>query len=358
MTPLRYWRFCLVTLGCGGLFALAGAWTAQLKPSEVLLFYPTYAAADGDFWQFEVHGCVFDPEVDSLIRHESLEAFARLIGLKPEDAAKPIFEQRARAFLVDHKGDKCIAIRVGETELAAGVSGANGHFQQTIRINKAGVERLAGQGAWLTLPAVLGKSDQRAFTCRCRLIEPEGLSIISDIDDTIKISEVRDKHALMARTFLREFEPVPGMPELYQAWEKQGAVVHYVSASPWQLYEPLDAFITKHRFPAGTFHLKQFRLKDTTALSLLESPEKAKPPLIEPILQAFPKRRFILVGDSGEKDPEIYGELARKHPEQITRVVIRNVTHEPADAERYSKAFKDVPREKWQVFAEAREVKP
>ena len=47
--------------------------------------------------------------------------------------------------------------------------------------------------------------------------------------------------------------------------------------------------------------------------------------VIERILADFPRRRFLLVGDSGEQDPEIYGAIARKHPEQVERIFIRNV---------------------------------
>lgn len=62
------------------------------------------------------------------------------------------------------------------------------------------------------------------------------------------------------------------------------------------------------------------------------------------------------MGDSGEKDPEIYGELARRHPEQIEAIYIRDVTGEGPEAERYGEAFRDVPEGKWRVFKEAGEL--
>jgi phosphatidate phosphatase APP1 len=65
----------------------------------------------------------------------------------------------------------------------------------------------------------------------------------------------------------------------------------------------------------------------------------------------------MLVGDSGEHDPEIYGELARKHPEQVVRVLIRDVTGEAADADRYRTAFQGVARKKWAVFKRPAEVR-
>ena len=189
-------------------------------------------------------------------------------------------------------------------------------------------------------------------------LEDEGVSVISDIDDTIKITEVRNRTATLRNTFLREFQPVPGMADVYRSIARSNqATFHYVSASPWQLYEPLAEFVRAKSFPAGTFELKQFRWKDRSALDLFASPEKFKPGVIEPLLKQFPKRKFILIGDSGERDPEIYGVLARKFPNQIIHIYVRDVTNEPRDSLRYRKAFRDVPDSKWQSFRDPGEIK-
>ena len=68
------------------------------------------------------------------------------------------------------------------------------------------------------------------------------------------------------------------------------------------------------------------------------------------LMSQSPNRRFVLVGDSGEKDPEIYGALARQHPKQVTQIFIRDVTSEPPSAARYRKAFRELPDGLWQVF--------
>jgi phosphatidate phosphatase APP1 len=129
-----------------------------------------------------------------------------------------------------------------------------------------------------------------------------------------------------------------------------------VSASPWQLYAPLSEFVTEHGFPSGTFHLKKFRPKDRSAANLFASPEETKRQAIVPLLQAFPQRRFILVGDSGEKDPEIYATLAREYPRQVFRILIRNTTAETPDSPRFQEAFRDLPEEMCQVFEDPREI--
>lgn len=66
----------------------------------------------------------------------------------------------------------------------------------------------------------------------------------------------------------------------------------------------------------------------------------------------------ILIGDSGEKDPEVYGTIARERAPQIRRIYIRDVTNEAATAKRYEVAFDGVPRDKWVVFQDATKLPP
>ena len=167
-----------------------------------------------------------------------------------------------------------------------------------------------------------------------------------------------DRKALLRNTFCRPFKPVPGMAAVYRGWrDSVGAQFHYVTASPWQLYAPLAGFTRSNGFPAGTFHMKEVRVKDSSVLNLFQSPERYKLAAIEPLLRQFPNRQFVLVGDSGEKDPEAYGALARKYPGQVRHIFIRDLTGENAEATRYRKAFAKIPDEVWQVFKEPLEIK-
>ena len=331
---------------------------SEIKDDEVVVFYPTYARQvdDGRAWSVSIHGVIFEPEEDSLKREALLGLLRRLGGLAREEAETSIFKDRARAFLVDNEGGKGIAIRLGTKAYAAGTSGANGHFTATLKLPAAEVDRLRRADPdgpdWLTFQAVTRPGDRRTFAGRVRLIGPEGLSVISDVDDTIKVSMVRDRRALMRNTFLREFKPVEGMAGLYRRWADAGAAFHYLSASPWQLYGPLREFVEDQDFPPGTFHLKRFRLKDRSALGLFGSQQGYKSAAIERILADFPRRRFILVGDSGEQDPEIYGAAARKHPEQVVRILIRNVDGSDQEDARFKAAFDAVPSDCWRVFSD------
>jgi phosphatidate phosphatase APP1 len=204
---------------------------------------------------------------------------------------------------------------------------------------------------------IIRRDRQEAAPTLLELVEPTGVSVISDIDDTIKISAIGNRRELLRNTFCRPTAPVPGMAELYRAWAEAGVRFHYVSASPWQLFEPLGAFARSNGFPAGVFHLKQVGVTDGTLRRLFDSPEEYKVPIIGELLARFPQRQFILVGDSGEKDPEIYGELARKHPAQVSKILIRKTDGATMTEERLRSAFAGVPREHWQVFEAPEEVR-
>ena len=344
------------------LFAATSSFAADLKKDEELIFFPVIAqqVAKGTAWEAEIHGWVFEPERRTL----ELELFRTALKVKKEEmteAENVIFTERARTFMVDNERGKDVSIRIGDKTYPVGKSAASGHVLGRIRLSNEEVEALrkgaGGSTDRITFYAVTPQSDARVFAGEIHLIADAGVSVISDIDDTIKVTEVRDQHQLLLNTFFRPFKPVDGMAAVYQAWAKNaGAKFHYVSASPWQLYPSLADFILSNDFPVGTFHLKQFRWKDETFLKLFESPEEYKPGVIEPMLKRFPNRRFVLVGDSGEKDPEIYGNIARRFPKQVTRVLIRDVTNEVATSERYQKAFKGVPAGLWKVFRDPKEV--
>jgi phosphatidate phosphatase APP1 len=275
------------------------------------------------------------------------------VSLTP--AEDKLFVQRARLFMVDHKEGRKIIIRIGETEFTLPKTGANGEFSTIIQLSDAQVEKLRSLG--VALRAVLPAKDSRTFAGELNFFDDSGVIVVSDIDDTIKITQVRDRKATLRNTFLEPFQPVPGMAQVYHEWaEKAGAQFCYVSASPWQLYSPLADFIRSNGFPAGVFYLKSFRWKDESFFNLFEGPEKYKPTVIEPLMKRFPNRKFVLVGDSGERDPEIYGALAREHPQQVVKILIRNVTDEGPQAQRYKAAFRGLPEALWKVFSEPTEI--
>jgi len=334
---------------------------STLKDDEQLLLYPAWAKAAKAGWEVHVHGLVYEPERRRLLG-AAVQRLARLGEHDLTSAERQILAERTHYFMVDDERGKRFVVTVGNREFPLGKSAANGQFSSRWRwpTNETTFTELQPTNRFsrLTFDVPAPDGRKRTVPLEVHWLEERGWSVISDLDDTIKISHVLDRGALLRNTFCRPFRPVPGMAELYQQWARQGAQFHYVTASPWQLYEPLAGFVRSNQFPRGTWHMKPFRWKDASAFELLASPERFKTETLEPLLRAFPQRHFLLVGDSGEKDPETYGALARKFPAQIRGIFIRDVTREPASARRYHLAFAGVPAERWRLFREASELQP
>ena len=91
-------------------------------------------------------------------------------------------------------------------------------------------------------------------------------------------------------------------------------------------------------------------------VAMLSAPETYKRTSIETLLRDFPRRKFALVGDTGEKDPEIYGDLARRFPQQVRFVGLRNITNDTLESDRMKAALRDVPAERTLLFREPSEL--
>jgi phosphatidate phosphatase APP1 len=292
------------------------------------------------------------------------------LGLKRDDEKTKILKRRVGPFLVDNERRKELVVQLGCTDNSGEScrvfplpqSKKNGHFEAMLNIDDEELaaiqEATCDEKNTVHYQAVVEDSDERIFEGLAMLISPTGISVISDIDDTVKITGVGDKRALLRSTFMEEFKEVPGMAQMYQQWASDmDAKFHFVSSSPWQLWEELETFLSRVGFPMATFHLKPIRLKDRTLLNLWKCPLETKIAVIESILESFPLRQFLLVGDTGEKDPEVYGEIARRYPNQIKGIYVRNVTNETGEEERYQEAWVDVNPEICHVFTDPSSVK-
>lgn len=155
---------------------------------------------------------------------------------------------------------------------------------------------------------------------------PKGVSLISDIDDTIKHTAINDgARAIFRNTFTRELGDltIDGVREWYNTMHDMGVQLHYVSNSPWQIYPALTTFFKFSHLPNGSFHLRQY----TGVLQgIFEPVAERKKPSLAKIMRDFPDRKFVLVGDSGEADLEVYTDVALDYPGRVLGIFIRDVT--------------------------------
>lgn len=334
----------------------------DLSRDEEVVLFPTYAAFDpaSETSTFPLHAWIFEPEEDSKWRGDLLGHLTLGITLTEQERVSPVFRQRGRMFLVDNERGQKLVANVAGHKLQLPASEANGHIRHSVTLPTADVSRDATGDRKATFvlrySLEVPRGDPRSFLGRIHFIAAEGWSVVSDIDDTIKISNVREKAELMRNTFLRKFKPVDGMAARYTAWSREGVAFHYVSGSPWQLYPALADFTDEAGFPQGTFHLRTLRIQDGSARDMLAAPSEFKLAEIEKLLKDFPNRKFAFVGDSGELDPEVYGEIARRFPKQLRFVAIRNITDERLENTRMKHAFRDVPAERCLLFSRPEEL--
>ncbi|OAA74498.1 actin cytoskeleton organization protein App1 [Akanthomyces lecanii RCEF 1005] len=172
---------------------------------------------------------------------------------------------------------------------------------------------------------VLGNEDLSA-TQEVKITEPKGVSLISDIDDTVKKSNIASgAREIFRNTFIRELRDltVEGVQEWYTDMHKQGVMFHYCSNSPWQLFPVLASFFKLGGLPPGSLHLKQY---SGMLQGIFEPVAERKKGTLTRLLHDFPDRKFLLVGDSGEADLEVYTDLAIANPGRILAIFIRDVT--------------------------------
>lgn len=207
----------------------------------------------------------------------------RLLDLDAGDLDTEVFRRRADAFLFQRLAGRRVEIDVAGHTVATGRSDRTGHFQAQIDLDDEVIAAAEGVLPCVARLRPAAGDPPESFGAHLvqgsiHVVESAGLSVISDIDDTVKITNVADRRELLRNTLLREFAAVPGMAAVYRRWQDAGTAFHYVSASPWQLSPCLARFITAAGLPAGSMHLKLFRLQDSTPLGRLPSRKRSKPP--------------------------------------------------------------------------------
>lgn len=156
--------------------------------------------------------------------------------------------------------------------------------------------------------------------------------IISDIDDTI-VQTFATSLARMARTVLMENAksrlPFEGVADLYRALHRDLNPLFYVSSSPWNMYELLHDFMNINGIPPGPMFLQDWGIDEQTFFK--SSHETHKLAQIQLLLEYYPGLPFVLIGDSGQHDPEIYLKVIQSNPGRIRAAFIRDVTPDLRD---------------------------
>ena len=294
-------------------------WLTRTDPLQIMPF-ASYGTAKG----LHVRGRALEDEaidlaqkgtvpllINSWKRFESDEI--RLAPLSLELANGQCYH-----FCTDHKGYFHLDAEV--SDLGA-LANTEGWVPYTVRFNSESLNRpIRNQNRFLG----------------AMLIPPASAEygIITDIDDTILHTGVTSlfKWKVLANTLFKRAEsriPLQGASELYHKLHngKSGNAanpIFYVSHSPWNLYRYLEYFLNRNKFPKGPILLRSMA-------SVLWRQKRGSIPhkhgTIVHILKTYPHLSFVLIGDSGEKDADIYLDLARQYPDRICSIFLRTVRH-------------------------------
>lgn len=210
----------------------------------------------------------------------------------------------------------------------------------------------------------------------------KNIGIISDIDDTVLVTDCRSKTKMLVNTFFKSVEKreaVKGKSLLYRSIINSNNQIPliFLSSSPIHLYQYLSAFLALHKFPAYIMKLKVLtfsslfsKIEKTKKFQMLEDfsienivvkPDSLHGHLdykvnkIISILEEFPNHNFILFGDSGESDPEIYFKVLQTVPDRIINTFIRDITGE---TERFSKIQAELAKINKQMIFSKNELIP
>jgi hypothetical protein len=303
-------------------------------------FYPTYGYKEGAVWKIQVRGWA---HTNRKFLNRFITKLATVKGVCHGQEME-IFKSRSDDFEDDDKKHEKVVIAFdadpAQEQYAFKKSDVNGIIEESLSLTEERAQQLLksqnSANGWLSYRAV---SEGHTGLGRIRLIEPEGLSLITDIDDTIKVTEVpAGTETVLRNTFCKEFLAAPGMAQAYR--DLGDIPIHYVSGGPQQLFGPLYDFLIKGPggFPEGTFHLRfipKNRLSSEARANLakfstssLHATYTHKISEITRLMERFPNRKFILSGDSGEVDPEVYSEIRKRKPEQVREVWIRDVVND------------------------------
>jgi phosphatidate phosphatase APP1 len=192
--------------------------------------------------------------------------------------------------------------------------------------------------AWQAMELVLEQPDPVRAHAEI-FIPPEHSRyvVISDIDDTVMYTGVANKLKMLWRLFVQTAESrvaFPGVAALYRALhlgvsgDERNAML-YVSRAPWGIYDILEEFFAAHRIPVGpVLFLREWGISWKRPLPRRATDHKQE--LIGNMLRLYSDLPFVLIGDSGQHDPEVYRHVVEEHPGRVIAVFIRDVSSRDA----------------------------
>jgi phosphatidate phosphatase APP1 len=267
----------------------------------------------------------FGTREHAVVRGRLLEASVLERSL-PADTAFRNFRRMLRRFFSREVPEATLKAALGATAVG-GTTDDEGYFDLPVP-----APALPSREAWQTAEVEVVSAQVRGLVptrASAEILIPGDaaeIGVISDIDDTVLQTHVTQTLKMIWVTlFGSAFTRMPfeGTSELYRALAAGVSghadnPVFYVSKSPWNLYDFLVDFMDYHQLPRGPLLLRDIGLREAP-------PVDHKSAAVRQLLDTYPGLPFVLIGDSGERDPEIYLETAARYPGRIRAIYIRDL---------------------------------
>ena len=324
---------CILTTIHGFIFDKEGLF---LVPSVA---FRDYSSSD---WILYNQGWYYkENRVQSLLMEKSLEVIVK----------KDLDRNRIKMFTAEGKKNKNLCID-GLNRTMCTKTDDEGRIKNTFTMTNQEIELFRQPGEKIFFQTSVINKKIKAMG-EIYLCDDNGITFISDIDDTIKITGVTSSTQTLINTFSGDFKAVSGMADIYSYWQKEyNATFAYLTASPDQLYPFLKEFFSREQFPAGSAHMRHFTWFDRNFLEFFMSANymQKKTDILQMFLQNTRNRRFVLLGDIFQKDPDIYAGIYAQYPDRIEKIFIRKYVNDNDGQKRLETVFKDIPRNKWATF--------
>ncbi|TGJ87237.1 hypothetical protein E0Z10_g1506 [Xylaria hypoxylon] len=352
----------------------------KATPTQVLNI-PGYANWTDSGWSVRIHGNVFK---QPNITREKLDDLANvfLIGVDidelPENQQNQARNLTSSIFVVQ-QDDVSVAINFQNDvyvrpNASGGVVNAKGGVQSFELPYNTTTE--GDFDAWVTLQNTTGSDGGHLIAgnatsqiqalnvytngtntgnATAYLVPPTGFTIISDIDDILRITKIYDPKEGLLNSFARPFVAWENMPEIYANWSASidNFHFHYLTTTPEQATRNYMDFIYK-TYPLGSFDTRPLNFSDVSAtLSIRRA-------LLDKIFQTFPNRKFVLMGDTTNSDVmKDYPQLAKDYPGQVQCIFLRNTTAtDSTDLFPYdTSGFEDIDQKQYMFFVHADDLR-
>lgn len=340
-------------------------------PTQVLNI-PGYANWTGSNWNLRVHGNVYklpdlsNDTVDNLANVFLIDTSVSQLNQTEQDQARNVTKE----IYVVQQGDVNVTVNIlpgpqrgGDGEPSGGGGVTAGAINQTIQLpypttpegdfdvfvsldNSSGLYSGEGEKPAQRVDVYAQGTDTGNATSY--LFSDQGLTVISDIDDILRVTQIYDPKNGLLNTFAKPFVPWMNMPSIYANWSTSlpNLTFHYLTTTPEQITRNYMQFIYDN-YPGGSFDDRPLNFSDLSAtLSIREF-------LLVKIFETFPNRKFILVADTSNSDVmRDYPKMAHNYPNQVQCIFLRNTSAtDPLDRFPYdTSGFKGLNQQMYMFF--------